>query len=716
VDDAAKGYGGDGWLWIHPDGHGFHIQNWRQDDKPESYRLPGAPDAHPLLRAAAKAQQSARRVMASEAAAECARVWDAAAPADPNHPYLVRKSVPYAAGELRQIPAAPAHLGRKHAALVPPVLLVPGYREGELKPTALTYIDIQGTKLWHPHCAIDGQFCVMGSGAWATPGTIYIAEGIATAASIAAAMKRPCVVAFDAGNLPKAAKRVRSLRPNDELVVCADDDWRLPKNKGAEAGRKAAEAVGARLVTPDFSGVQRGESDTDFNDLACLAPEHVAACLAPGAGVLAPAAWMARATVDDFYMVLSQNRVYYRPTGDLCEKDAVSGHLGREALKYLSTRRAVTSMCWAPGEPELIHGRELVEGGWVDSPRGVALNLYKPRRMEPGNADGAERWVEHVKRVWPDDAEHLFNYFAHRAQRPGEKINHALLLIGAQGIGKDTALKPLQAAVGSWNYKIVSPRAMTSQFNPWAKSVVLLVNEAHDLGDTGRYAFAEMMKAYEAEPPDTTDVNEKHRRQYRVLNVVAVIYTSNHALDALYIPRDSRRHYVALSKLTRDMFKAGYFDELYAWLTWQGGLADCVAWLLKRDISTFNPKTPPKITDACARMMHAETSEEVNLLDECIRAMGSPPVLSLAVLRSWAAGSRNEALTAFLADPKQFRNIPRRLEECEYELFRNPDDARGRWMVGNVPTMVYGRRDIAPEFKRRELSALSGEVIIRAIK
>ena len=35
---------------------------------------------------------------------------------------------------------------------------------------------------------------------------------------------------------------------------------------------------------------------------------------------------------------------------------------------------------------------------------------------------------------------------------PGEKINHGLLIIGEQGIGKDTMLEPIKHIVGPWNF------------------------------------------------------------------------------------------------------------------------------------------------------------------------------------------------------------------------------------------------------------------------
>ena len=49
-------------------------------------------------------------------------------------------------------------------------------------------------------------------------------------------------------------------------------------------------------------------------------------------------------------------------------------------------------------------------------------------------------------------------------------------------------------------------------------------------------------------PPDVLRVNEKHLKEYYVLNCLGLIITTNHQTDGLYLPADDRRHYVAWSK------------------------------------------------------------------------------------------------------------------------------------------------------------------------
>jgi hypothetical protein len=101
-------------------------------------------------------------------------------------------------------------------------------------------------------------------------------------------------------------------------------------------------------------------------------------------------------------------------------------------------------------------------------------------------------------------------------QRPQVKINHALVLGGLQGIGKDTLLQPVKRAAGPWNVSEVSPQHMLGRFNGFLKSVILRVNEARDLGEVNRFAFYDHLKAYTAAPPDVLRVDEKNLREYSV--------------------------------------------------------------------------------------------------------------------------------------------------------------------------------------------------------
>jgi len=227
----------------------------------------------------------------------------------------------------------------------------------------------------------------------------------------------------------------------------------------------------------------------------------------------------------------------------------------------------------------LIKDRIVVESGWIAHPGNTVLNVYRPPTLKHGDRDKAGPWLDHVMKIYPNDAGHIVRVLAHRVQKPQEKINHALLLGGGQGIGKDSTIEPVRRAVGPWNVQEVSPRVvLESQFTGYLKSVILRISEARDLGDHNRFVFYDHMKTYTAAPPETLRVNEKNIKEYYVFNCCLVIITTNYKMDGIYLPADDRRHYVAWSDLTKDDFDADYWKKLYQYYD-SGGDGHVVAYL-----------------------------------------------------------------------------------------------------------------------------------------
>ena len=137
----------------------------------------------------------------------------------------------------------------------------------------------------------------------------------------------------------------------------------------------------------------------------------------------------------------------------------------QSASAWLDTNRAVEQMTWAPGLPELVRDRLISEGGWLEQPGVAVYNLYRPPALPLGNAAEAGPWLDHVRKVFPEDVDHIISWLAQRVQRPAEKINHALVLGGSQGIGKDTLIEPVRRAVGPWNFSDISPQVLLGRFN-----------------------------------------------------------------------------------------------------------------------------------------------------------------------------------------------------------------------------------------------------------
>lgn len=102
-------------------------------------------------------------------------------------------------------------------------------------------------------------------------GAVIVCEGYATGASIHEATGQAVAVAFNAGNLQAVAVALRAKYPCLTITIASDDDWKTAGNPGLAAARQAALAVGGKVAVPDFTGLPRGDKDTDFNDLHRLA-------------------------------------------------------------------------------------------------------------------------------------------------------------------------------------------------------------------------------------------------------------------------------------------------------------------------------------------------------------------------------------------------------------------------------------------------------------
>jgi hypothetical protein len=364
------------------------------------------------------------------------------------------------------------------------------------------------------------------------------------------------------------------------------------------------------------------------------------------------------------------------------------------AYDWLTAHNAVDQMTWAPGEAEIVEGRLFDEGGWVTKAGARVFNFYRPPSEIRGDPGQAGRWEEHVRFLYPNDADHICDWLAQRVQQPAVKINHALVLGGVQRIGKDSILVPVRAAIGEWNFKEIAAHRLLDRFNGWLKSVLLRVNEAHDMGELNRFQFYERIKGYTAAPPEVLSIDEKNVKAYAVPNVTGLVLTTNHKTDGMYLPADDHRHYVAWSDRTLDDFEDGYFASLHRWFA-AGGAGHVAAWLAARDIAEFDPKAPPPQTDAWWEIVLAGQSPEKTDLADIIASLGNPDALTIGDIAA-RASSENSPVAAWLTDAKTRRQVPHRMEEAGYIAARNPfEREKGRWKVRGRNETVYAKKTLS---------------------
>jgi putative DNA primase/helicase len=182
-----------------------------------------------------KAEEKARH---AEAASRATNIWNHALPAPANHPYLKAKGV------------NPNGLRSYHDSLV-----VPLYDEnGAL--VSLQFISKDGSKLMLKNGKAQGACCFIGGDKPEPGGTILLCEGWATGASLYEETGHFVIVAFCAGNLKAVAIQTRKHHPDNEIVICGDNDL---SGIGQKTSREAALACGGKYILPPIAGM-------DFND------------------------------------------------------------------------------------------------------------------------------------------------------------------------------------------------------------------------------------------------------------------------------------------------------------------------------------------------------------------------------------------------------------------------------------------------------------------
>ncbi|WP_338649096.1 toprim domain-containing protein [Pseudomonas sp. ML2-2023-3] len=189
-----------------------------------------------------KAKQRERQ---QAAAIKALRLWNAGAPADPDHPYLTRKGAkPYILRQRGDVLLVPLCLGRQ--------------------VVSLQRIHPDGSKGFLKGGMIKGCYSPLGIITAGQP--LYECEGWATGATIHAQTGAAVACAMNAGNLLQVGQRLQREHSEAVLIVAGDDDRQTKGNPGRTAATKAAIALGCGLVFPPWSGAEPMEL-SDFNDL-----------------------------------------------------------------------------------------------------------------------------------------------------------------------------------------------------------------------------------------------------------------------------------------------------------------------------------------------------------------------------------------------------------------------------------------------------------------
>ena len=309
--------------------------------------------------------------------------------------------------------------------------------------------------------------------------------------------------------------------------------------------------------------------------------------------------------------MLKENRIFLRPEAFL----ARNMHLGddvKDIALAMGGCEKVDALEFDPSETKIFTRQN---GTYYNTWEGLA---------DQGATGDISPYLRHMEAMIPDDEQrnHLLNWMAFTLQHPGKKINHCVLLSGSQGQGKDFLFTPITRALG--RHAITqNANALLRDFNSYLCEAKLLTINEVDLG-TRKEArtVANTLKSVIADPPATISINPKGFAEYQIRNVVHVVMFTNES-QPVFLDNSDRRYFIVHSHYRVHNHEGArlpgvdnYFAKLWDWLDNFGGWQNVVGFLLSRDVTRFNPKAAPPMTEskqdiidhsrsACESMLHA---------------------------------------------------------------------------------------------------------------
>jgi hypothetical protein len=220
------------------------------------------------------------------------------------------------------------------------------------------------------------------------------------------------------------------------------------------------------------------------------------------------------------------------------------------------------------------------------------LNMWRDGGVEPCEGD-ASLILNHFDYMIPNDGDrtHLLDGLAYAIQHPANKLRHAFLVIGKQGIGKSFIAALLKALVGEHNVKVAESEELLSEWTASLGNIQALVVE--ELMTFGKLEVYNRLKTFITE--EAVNVNEKHIPRFTARTPRLILAFSNHSAPISIQQGDRRFHVIQSPATPRDK---EYYSQLFAPNGGLGQAGAFRAWLQSRNISHFDPSAPPPMTDA----------------------------------------------------------------------------------------------------------------------
>jgi hypothetical protein len=393
------------------------------------------------------------------------------------------------------------------------------------------------------------------------------------------------------------------------------------------------------------------------------------------------------------------NRINPTAEGVARDKDFDRLVKARHGVQYREKANSNSVQTWYPSANELLSwhydegwaGLDVIEG--LEFAPGQArifteaaelggrtmLNLWTPpKRCESVGLGSARLLEDHAAYLCNGDkvaTNHLLDWIAHLVQKPGERVNHAVLITSAaQGVGKSMFGVAVGLLTGKSNHTRMDTAILKSGFDGLlAGKLVVQVDEVYEAGN---YALANALK------PKVTEgdlpINVKYGAQIVVRNFARWLMFSNHTANPLALESGDRRFFVIECK--QQPKGPAYYAMLDREMMSEAGIEGVRRWLMRRDLSRFNPKAPPPMTQAKAAVIEASGNPLVDYLRSALEDGSLRAELGLRVSEdgrfSFAALQDALRKTNFAQHAKNVAELSAAMQGAGFEQHRSK---AGRW-------------------------------------
>lgn len=276
------------------------------------------------------------------------------------------------------------------------------------------------------------------------------------------------------------------------------------------------------------------------------------------------------------------------------------------------------------------------------------INTYRETGIAPCETldeDGQsviDLFMTHVRFMIQNEDEQrlLVDYLAWIVQKPGQKINWALLIQGAQGVGKSYFAVVMQNLLGLMA-RNVEPMALSGRFTAWAHGALLAVIEEIRISGENRFELIDRLKPFVSN--NVVQIEEKGRDQRTVPNFQTYLLLTNHK-DALPVNENDRRYAPIFSRVQSEqqLFDElggrqgadNYFTKLF---DESQRRADALSWFLRnwKISDEFSAKGRAPHTSAREEMIALGVSPDRSLIEDAIEQMKCAVINDMVLDVTW---------------------------------------------------------------------------------